>query len=103
MRPVLSVDVAVRDDAAVYRLGLSVARDVFMAPRSDLVLDKVGRAKVGALRSGLSTGFWFVELRDILFGFAVMPDSLRPDSFSVVSALLSTEGCFVCAIDVEVD
>lgn len=56
-RPVLSVDVAVLEDVAVCRLGLSdspVPLDVVKALRSDLALASVGRDALAALRSGFS-------------------------------------------------
>lgn len=106
-RPVLSADVTVRDEVEEVKPGLSfvpVVRDVFKELLSDLALFRAGLDEVVELRSALSADIWSVaELTDILLGLAASPTSSYVDSFSVVSALLSTEGRFACEAEAEAD
>lgn len=80
-----------------------VARDDKGRFRSFLSVDAVDRDEAVVCRLGLSVPLVDVDSEgamDILFGFAEMPASSRFDSFSVFSALLSTDCLLLLVTDV---
>lgn len=114
LRSFLSTDVVDREEAVVYKLGLSVPPVALEAivGRSGRSVDDVNREDDNVLLSDLSAAAAvrgaLVDVAsdgvmDILFGLAVIPESLRLDSFSVFSALLSTDCLLLLGIDVVLD
>lgn len=107
-RSFLSTDAVDREEAVVYRLGLSVPPVAL----EEVVLRSDSREDDNVFLSDLSAGAAVREevvdvasdgVTDILFGLAVMPVSSRLDSLSVFSTLLSTDCLLLLVIEVVLD
>lgn len=120
-RSVFSAGAATLEEVVVFKFDLSVPPVALeeVVVRSERSVASVGREDVKVFRSGLSavaaareeivvfrsalSADWSEGLIDILFGFADIPTSSLFDSFSVVSALLSTDGRLFWVTDAVLD